>query len=93
MGGYFLRWITDLPRDRFHVSTFHTGALIDDRTRRSSEAATALRSDGSVDDVARTVRDANLDIAVLPDVGMSAKSVLLANLRLARASARRGATR
>jgi CRISPR-associated protein Csy1 len=32
VGGYFLHWITDLPRDRFHVSAFHTGHLIDEGT-------------------------------------------------------------
>ena len=38
---------------------------------------------GQVDAAAKTVRDGAIDIAVLLDVGMSAKSVLLANLRLA----------
>jgi hypothetical protein len=42
VGGYFLRWITDLPRDRFHVSAFHTGSLIDEGTLTFSEAATGL---------------------------------------------------
>jgi CRISPR-associated protein Csy1 len=85
VGGYFLRWIADLPRDRFHVSAFHTGALVDEGTlafQRGSDSFAHVT--GRVDDVARTVRDSDLDIAVLLDVGMSAKSVLLANLRLAR---------
>jgi len=85
VGDYFLRWITDLSRERFHVSAFHTGHLIDEGTlayQRGSDSFTQLP--GRVDDVARTVRDSNLDIAVILDVGMSAKSVLLANLRLAR---------
>jgi len=85
VGEYFLHWITDLPRDRFHVSAFHTGPLIDEGTlsfQRGSDRFAHLP--GRVDDVARTVRDSNLDIAVILDVGMSAKSVLLANLRLAR---------
>ena len=89
MGGYFLHWITDLPRDRFHVSAFYTGHLIDEGTLKFQRGSDSFyASDGRVDDVARTVRDSNLDIAVILDVGMSAKSVLLANLRLARSQVR-----
>jgi len=86
VGQYFLRWITDLPRDRFHVATFYTGSATDELTRDVEGASdTFAQQAGNAAAVAKTVRDARLDIVVLPDVGMSAKSMLLANLRLARA--------
>jgi CRISPR-associated protein Csy1 len=85
VGGYFLRWITDLPRDRFHVSTFHTGPSTDDLTREFERGSDRFAQvSGNADVVARAVRKFGVDVAVLLDVGMSAKSMLLANLRLAR---------
>jgi CRISPR-associated protein Csy1 len=44
VGGYFLRCITDLPRDRFHVSAFYTGHPTDAGTLEFQRAATALRN-------------------------------------------------
>ena len=84
VGDYFLRWITDLPRDRFHVTTIYTGQAVDDRTveaQRSSDRFAHVA--GRADEIAGVARDCHLDIALYPDVGMSAKSILLANLRLA----------
>jgi len=53
-GGYFLRWITDLPRDRFHVSTFHTGAVTDDLTRQFERGSDSFAQvTGNADVVAR----------------------------------------
>lgn len=58
----------------------------DELTRDVERACdTFAQAMGNAGAVAKTVREARLDVVVLPDVGMSAKSVLLANLRLARA--------
>ena len=54
VGQYFLRWITDLPRDRFHVSTFHTGAVTDDLTRQFERGSDSFAQvTGNADVVAR----------------------------------------
>lgn len=85
VGDYFGHWIADLPRDRFHVETFHIGHLADERTRTMREASDAfVHIPDRCDRIAEAIRARRLDVAVLPDVGMIAKSVLLANLRLAR---------
>ena len=85
IGGYFHRWITDLPRDRFEVSTFHTGSAKGELTREFERGSDRfIPVTGNADIVARALRAESLDVAVLLDVGMSAKSMLLANLRLAR---------
>lgn len=84
VGDYFLRWVTDLPRDRFHVSTFHTGRVVDERTveyQRKSDRFSHLG--GRSDSIAAAVRQSVLDIVILPDVGFSADSNILANVRMA----------
>ena len=84
VGHYFLHWVTDLPRDRFHVTTLHAGHFVDEQTgefeRGSDDFA---RLTGRPDAMATAIRQRNFDVVVLPDVGMSANSVLLSNVRLA----------
>jgi len=85
IGDYFGSWITDLPRDRFHVCTLFTGGITDPHAealaRASDESVSVV---GPTEQVARTARSLALDILVFPDVGMAVHSSLLANLRLAR---------
>ncbi|MDQ2962824.1 MAG: tetratricopeptide repeat protein [Pseudomonadota bacterium] len=84
IGDYFGSWITDLPRDRFEVSALLTVGIPDARTKALARATDKFVSvTGGVEGIARTAKSLELDILVLPDVGMSAWSSLLANLRLA----------
>jgi CRISPR-associated protein Csy1 len=84
IGDYFGSWITGLPRDRFEVHAILAAGIPDKRTElfaRASDRFTAI--DGSVDQIARAVRQLHLDILVFLDVGMTPWSSLLANLRMA----------
>ena len=84
IGDYFLRWVTDLPRDRFVVTSVFTGHVRDRGTgdfERGSDAF--MHVSGRPDHIARRVCEAGFDAVILPDVGMSTSSCLLSNLRLA----------
>jgi CRISPR-associated protein Csy1 len=84
IGDYFGSWITDLPRDRFHVCALFTAGAPDERTEtfaRGSDAFVSLP--GTAEEVARTAKSLDLDILVLPDAGISVWGQLLVNLRLA----------
>ena len=84
VGDYFLHWLTDLPRDLFHVSAFYLGHVIDNRTadfRRGSDYFEQLH--GSVTHVATAIRERRLDAVIYPEVGMAPLLALLSNLRLA----------
>jgi predicted O-linked N-acetylglucosamine transferase (SPINDLY family) len=84
VGDYFVHWVTDLPRDRFHVSVFHLGHISDARTSEFRACAdTFVRVNGNADAVASTIRAHAVDALVYPDVGMTALSTALSNLRLA----------
>lgn len=81
---YFAHWITDLPRDQFRVSAFHTGPGTDERTalfRVAVEHFEHLPDDARR--VAAALRAHNPDVIVYPDVGMSPLDALLTNMRLA----------
>jgi len=85
IGDYFGSWITDLPRDRFHVCTLFTGGIPDPHAQALAQASDEpLSVVGPAEQVARAARSLALDILVFPDVGMALHSSLLANLRLAR---------
>lgn len=86
VGGYFHRWITRLNRERFETFVYHLDPRRDGLTReiavhcdhfsvRSGEGA--LHTDGQ-----RILAD-DLDVLVYPELGMDARTFLLAALRLA----------
>jgi CRISPR-associated protein Csy1 len=84
IGNYFEHWITGLdPRifERFVFSTGWQPDALGERLRAAVDRFEVLR--GGALDVARAVRDAQLDILVYPEVGMGAQNCLLAHLRLA----------
>src|SRR5947207_4282594 len=84
IGDYFGSWITDLPRDRFHISTLFTGGLPDPHAEalaRASDEPVSIVGPG--EEIGRAAKSLALDILVFPDVGMTPNSSLLANLRLA----------
>ena len=84
VGDYFSSWLLDLPRDRFEVRGYFTGHLKDELTDRLAAGCDHFEHvAGPVELIARRVREEGLDLLVLPDVGLSAQSYLLANLRLA----------
>jgi predicted O-linked N-acetylglucosamine transferase (SPINDLY family) len=84
IGAYFRSWITDLPRDRFHVCTLFMGGVTDAHAKMlARESSEFVSLTGSVEEAARVTRARELDIVVFPDVGTSVGSTLLANLRLA----------
>ena len=83
-GRYFERWVTGLDPARFERFVYHTAPLTDDFTRRIAAAAehfAALRV-GDEDTATRIAAD-RLDVLVLPEVGMTPQSYVLAALRLA----------
>ncbi|MBL8512581.1 MAG: tetratricopeptide repeat protein, partial [Betaproteobacteria bacterium] len=85
IGSYFEHWITDLDPARFERVVFTTGWQPDalgERLRAAADRFEVLR--GGAQEVARTVRAADLDILVYPEVGMGAQNCLLSHLRLAR---------
>ena len=84
VGDYFVHWVTDLPRDRFHVSVFNLGHISDARTSEFRACAdTFVQVNGNAEAVASTIRAHAVDALVYPDVGMTALSTVLSNLRLA----------
>src|SRR6266545_4944635 len=84
IGDYFGSWITDLPRDRFHLCTLFTGGLSDPHAEALAQASDEPVSVvGPAEEVARIAKSLALDILVFPDVGMTLNSSLLVNLRLA----------
>jgi CRISPR-associated protein Csy1 len=84
IGDYFGSWITDLPRDRFHVSALFTAGAPDARTEAFARASDRFASlPGTAEEVARAAKSLDLDLLVFPDAGISVWGHLLANLRMA----------
>ena len=84
IGAYFSSWITDLPRDRFHVCTLFIGGVADGHAKMlARESNEFISLTGSAEETARAARSLELDILVFPDVAMTVGGTLLANLRLA----------
>jgi tetratricopeptide (TPR) repeat protein len=84
IGDYFSNWILGLPRDLFEVRCYFTGYAADDLTARiaaCSERFQTLR--GPLEAIAVPIRADPPDLLIFLDVGMSAQSYLLANVRLA----------
>lgn len=83
-GRYFERWITGLDPRRFERVVYHMSPLVDDLTRRISQASdefVVLR--GNAVQVAERVHRDHLDVIVYPEVGMSPMTYVLPALRLA----------
>lgn len=76
--------IEAIDRQRFELTLIHTGSHEDEVTRRLIAASDAyLRIPGSLADVARAVRERDLDLIVWLDIGMETTGAALAALRLA----------
>ena len=84
VGDYFLGWVTGLPREAFETWVLYTGFVDDVRTDEFRGGANHFEKlGGGAKDIAAAIRARDLDIIVYPDVGMTAMSTLLSNLRLA----------
>jgi CRISPR-associated protein Csy1 len=83
-GRYFERWITRLDPSRFERFVYQTAAVADDFTQRIAQGAdhfAVLR--GNADQCAPAILADELDVLVLPEVGMHALTYALAAMRLA----------
>jgi hypothetical protein len=84
-GRYFSSWITDLDPDRFEIHAYATNPAVDARTRALRAACAAWRHlpGRTVEEVAKVIRDDELDVLVYPELGMHPDTFALAALRLA----------
>ncbi|HZZ92536.1 MAG TPA: tetratricopeptide repeat protein [Usitatibacter sp.] len=83
-GKYFERWVTGLDPARFERIVYHSAPVSDELTRRiaaSADGFVALR--GTADECAPRILADELDVLVLPEVGMNALTYELATMRLA----------
>ena len=83
-GLYFKSWITRLDRSRFEIAVFSLSPATDfitDEIRAASDHFVQAR--GAIGDVAQAIRDHAPDILVYPELGMDARTFVLAALRLA----------
>ena len=83
-GRYFEKWVTGLDPARFERFVYYTAPLADEFTRRIAQASehfTTLRGTG--DECGTRILADELDVLVLPEVGMHALTYDLAAMRLA----------
>ena len=83
-GLYFKSWITGLDRSRFEIAVFSLSPSTDfitDEIRAASDHFVPAR--GAVGDVAQAIRDHAPDVLLYPELGMDARTFVLAALRLA----------
>ncbi|KAA5605508.1 hypothetical protein F1188_11490 [Roseospira marina] len=81
----FGHWVLRQDRDRFEVSVYLVGGPRDSTTEalaRNADTVRDLRA-APVVTAARRIRDDQLDVVVFPDLGMGARSFVLAACRLA----------
>jgi CRISPR-associated protein Csy1 len=85
VGSYFGSWVGAAHSDGHDTTVFQLGPTFDDFTDRIGRSASRLvRLDGAPAQLAQTVRDADLDVLVLPDLGVDGRIAVLAALSLAR---------
>ncbi len=80
----FHRWMTDLDRDEFEVVAYHLGAIEDTTTEHLKRSVDLWRSapGGVLQAVPIIAADAP-DVLIFPELGMDARVLLVAALRLA----------
>jgi len=88
VGSYFGSWVGAASSAGYDTTVFQLAPTFDDFTDRIGRAANRLvQLDGPLEKLAHTVRDADLDLLVLPDLGVDGRIVALASLSLARCQA------
>lgn len=84
VGHYFKPWITELDSGRFEKYVYSIGGRDDSFSASIREAAHhPLRLGGSILEMARRIREDELDALVFPELGMDGKTFALAGFRLA----------
>ena len=87
VGQYFRRWITELDRDAFEVVVYHLtakhDAVTDDIRARADIFRVPRGDDAGVAALAAAIRGDGLDVLIYPELGMDARCMVLAALRLA----------
>ncbi len=87
VGQYFLRWITELDRERFEVFVYELRPMDDSVTAALKARAAGYRvftGAGALPSrVGRVIRGDALDILIYPELGMDATTFALSALRLA----------
>ncbi len=84
VGRYFSSWILGLDPRRFEVRAYVTGPAHDAFTQRiASGCARFVQADRPVAEIARLLQGEQLDVLVFPEIGMDARTRLLACMRLA----------
>ena len=87
VGRYFMRWITDLDRDRFEVWFYALSASVDAVTEAIAARADHVRmfvgGEAAPSAIAPLIRSDLLDILVYPELGMDQVTFALGALRLA----------
>ena len=84
VGSYFGAWVGALKRAGFEVIVFAVGPGFDATTDAlERDASHLVRLDGPIDAMAATVREAAVDLLIFPDIGMDARTQVLAACRLA----------
>lgn len=77
-------WVEEIDPARFELCVFHLGRTEDAETAIARErAALFVSGERGVDDWARAIRAARVDILLYPELGMDALTTKLAALRLA----------
>jgi predicted O-linked N-acetylglucosamine transferase (SPINDLY family) len=80
---YFTRLIEGLGRERFDVRVWHGGGEDESTRRIAANVSEFVQTQADALTLARTVREAKLDVLVYPEIGMDPKHQALAALRLA----------
>jgi len=88
VGGYFRRWVTHLDRERFETFVYHSDPRQDAVTRgiaAQCEHFVAMTAPGyeTLDACGKRILADELDILIYTELGMDARTFLLASLRLA----------
>jgi protein O-GlcNAc transferase len=83
-GKYFVSWVTDLPRDDFEVVAIYTHSRVDQLTEQvRARADKFVHTEAGLEELAKIVEDASLDVLIYPELGMDGKIFALSSLRLA----------
>jgi protein O-GlcNAc transferase len=87
VGRYFMRWITDLDRERFEVWFYALTASVDAVTEaitaRADHVRTFVGGEAAPSAIAPLIRSDLLDILIYPELGMDQVTFALGALRLA----------
>jgi protein O-GlcNAc transferase len=76
-------WVQHIDKERFETWMFQLGHVDDESAQASREVAHFVGGPKTDQRWAQTIRDAQLDVLIYPEIGMDALTLQLASLRLA----------